>query len=76
MLGPPSTKGTFDDDLWIYIEITTSSSKLLDVGKKILITSIDSNALSKKLVNAKFKNYNFIYLCSNIVNNDFFKLYL
>ena len=39
MLGPPSTKGTFDDDLWIYIEITTSSSKLLDVGKKILITN-------------------------------------
>ena len=39
LLGPPSTKGTFDDDLWIYIEITTSSSKLLDVGKKILITN-------------------------------------
>ncbi len=47
---------------------------LIDAGcKNILITSVDSNALSKKLVNAKFKNYNFIYLCSNIVNDDFFK---
>ena len=39
LLGPPSTEGTFVDDLWIYIEITTRSSKILDFGKKKLINN-------------------------------------
>jgi outer membrane protein assembly factor BamE (lipoprotein component of BamABCDE complex) len=37
LLGPPSTKGSFDNDLWIYIERSTSSSKFLKLGKKTLI---------------------------------------
>ena len=42
LLGPPSTKSTFDNDVWIYIERkTTNSSKLLDFGqKKILISNV------------------------------------
>jgi outer membrane protein assembly factor BamE (lipoprotein component of BamABCDE complex) len=39
LLGPPSTSGTFDKDLWIYIERNTSSSKLSKLGKKTLITN-------------------------------------
>jgi len=39
LLGPPSTKGVFDNDLWIYIERKTSSSRLLRLGKKDLIVS-------------------------------------
>jgi len=39
LLGPPSTKGTFDKDLWIYIERNTSSSRLTKLGKKKLITN-------------------------------------
>ena len=39
LLGPPSTKGIFDKDLWIYIERKTSSSRLLRLGKKDLIVS-------------------------------------
>ena len=39
LLGPPSTKSNFDKDLWIYIEKNTSSTKLLKLGKKKLITN-------------------------------------
>ena len=56
LLGPPSTKSDFDGNLWIYIERTTSSSKLLKLGKKdlitnnILIVELDSKGiLSKKI---------------------------
>ena len=33
LLGPPSTKSTFDKDMWIYIERSTSSSKITKLGK-------------------------------------------
>ena len=36
-IGPPSTKSTFDNDIYIYIEKKTSSSKLTKLGKKKLI---------------------------------------
>jgi len=39
LLGPPSTKSTFDKDMWIYIERSTSSSKITKLGKKVLITN-------------------------------------
>tara|TARA_Y100001970_G_C14208245_1_gene845345 strand:- start:114 stop:587 length:474 start_codon:yes stop_codon:yes gene_type:complete len=55
ILGPPSTKSTFDNDVWIYIERKiTNSSKLLDFGKKkiiknnILILEIDNKGLLVK----------------------------
>ena len=37
LLGPASTKSTFDNDMWIYIERVTSTSKITKLGKKILI---------------------------------------
>ena len=39
LIGPPSTKSTFDNDIFIYIERKTSSSKLTRLGKKILLTN-------------------------------------
>ncbi len=36
-IGPPSTKSSFDNDVYIYIERKTSSSKLTKLGKKVLI---------------------------------------
>ena len=39
LIGPPSTKSTFDNDVYIYIERKTSSSKLTKLGKKNLITN-------------------------------------
>lgn len=47
---------------------------LISAGcKKIILTAIDSDTLVKKIKKTKFKNYNFIYLCSNIINTNFFK---
>ena len=37
LLGPASTKSTFDNDVCIYIERVKSSSKVLRLGKKDLI---------------------------------------
>jgi len=36
-IGPPSTKSKFNNEIYIYIERKTSSSKLSKLGKKILI---------------------------------------
>ena len=59
IVGPPSTKSTFDNDIYIYIERKTSSSKITKLGKKKLITNnvlvleIDNSGL---LVNKSFYN--------------------
>jgi len=37
IIGPPSIKSTFDNDVYIYIEKKNSSSKLMKFGKKQLI---------------------------------------
>ena len=39
IIGPPSTKNTFDNEVYIYIERKTSSSKLTKLGKKKLLTN-------------------------------------
>ena len=37
LIGPPSTQSTFDNEVYIYIERKTSSSKLTKLGKKKLL---------------------------------------
>ena len=37
LIGPPSTKNSFDNEVYIYIERKTSSSKLSKFGKKTLL---------------------------------------
>ena len=64
LIGPPSTKSTFDNDVYIYIERKTSSSKLSKLGKKKLITNnvlvleVDFTGilLSKKFYNKEDMN--------------------
>ena len=34
LLGPPSTVGSFNNDLWIYIERKTDKGSLFTLGKK------------------------------------------
>ena len=67
-IGPPSTKSTFDNDVYIYIERKTSSSKLTKLGKKVLLTNnvlileIDNLGIlkSKKFYNKDdMNNYKF-----------------
>ena len=38
LLGPPSTKSRFDNDMWIYIERKTS--KFSDAENRLLLTHI------------------------------------
>ena len=39
LLGPPSTKSKFDNDLWIYIESEITNDKLLKLGGEKLIVN-------------------------------------
>ena len=61
LIGPPSTKSTFDNDLYIYVERKTSGSKLMKMGKKrlikndVLVLELDSKGL---LVAKSFYNKN------------------
>ena len=54
LLGPPSTKSTFNNDVWIYIERKTTKSNLITLGKKkllvnnVLVVEIDSRGLLVK----------------------------
>ena len=61
LLGPPSTKSRFDNDLWIYIESKKTRAKF---GKKkiyinnVLLLEIDNRGLlaKKELINIKNMN--------------------
>ena len=61
IIGPPSTKSKFDNDIYIYIERKTSSSKLTKLGKKkliannVLVLEIDSKGM---LLSKKFYDLN------------------
>ena len=54
LLGPPSTKSTFDNDVWIYIERKTTTKKLFKLAKKkilvnnVLVLEIDNYGLLAK----------------------------
>tara|TARA_B110000027_G_C15906056_1_gene206249 strand:+ start:32 stop:496 length:465 start_codon:yes stop_codon:yes gene_type:complete len=54
LLGSPSSKSTFDNDLWIYIERKTNQSTLTKFGKEkiiinnVLILEINSMGLLQK----------------------------
>ena len=59
LIGPPSTKSSFDTDVFIYIEKKTSSSRLTKLGKKtllannVLVLELDNKGI---LLNKKFFN--------------------
>ena len=54
LLGPPSTKGSFDNDLWIYIERQKVGKRIYSLGEKklaknnVLILEINSMGLLAK----------------------------
>ena len=61
LLGPPSTKNSFDNDIWIYIERKTTVSQIRTLGKRklllnnVLILEFDNRGL---LVKKEFFNKN------------------
>ena len=54
LLGPPSTKSTFDNDIWIYIERKTTTKKLFKLAREkvlvnnVLVLEIDNYGLLTK----------------------------
>jgi outer membrane protein assembly factor BamE (lipoprotein component of BamABCDE complex) len=54
LLGPASTKSTFDNDIWIYIERKTTTKKLFKLAREkvlvnnVLVLEIDNNGLLAK----------------------------
>ena len=54
LLGSPSTKSTFDNDLWIYIERKTDQSSLVKFGAEkiiinnVLVLEIDNRGMLEK----------------------------
>ena len=54
LLGPPSTKSAFNNDLWIYIERKKTTSNIKNLGKKktyvnnVLLLEIDNKGLLAK----------------------------
>jgi len=59
ILGPPSTKSTFDNDIWIYIERKTTTNNFFKLAKEkiivnnVLVLEIDNYGL---LVGKEFYN--------------------
>ena len=61
ILGPPSTKSTFDNDIWIYIEREITNEKLFKLGKEKLLTNnvlvLEINSQGK-LIDKQFYDMN------------------
>jgi len=64
LLGPASTKSTFDNDMWIYIERVSSSSKISKLGKKtllknnVLILTLDNKGILSEKIFLNKENMN------------------
>ena len=77
LIGPPSTKSSFDNDVLIYIEKKTGNSKLTKLGKKellvnnVLVLEINERGI---LVNKKFYDKNDMKQI-NFDNNETFVSY-
>jgi outer membrane protein assembly factor BamE (lipoprotein component of BamABCDE complex) len=73
LLGPASTKSTFNSNMWIYIERVTSSSKLSKLGKKkliknnVLIIEINNEGLLLKKIFLNKDNMNDIEFTEDFI---------
>ena len=78
-MGQPSTRGMTDDNLWIYIERTNSSGKLLKLGKdytkknNVLVLEFDKfGILAKKEFYNKEKMHK-VRFAKDITENEILK---
>ena len=79
ILGPPSVKSTFNNDLYFYIERKTTTGKIIKLGKKkylennVLVLEIDNRGI---LFNKEFydlNNMKKIEIVSNTTTVDYKK---
>ena len=79
LLGPPSTKGSFDNDIWIYIERQKTGTKIYTLGKKrinknnVLILEINEMGLLAKKDLLDIENMNEIKYSDKTTTNAYSK---
>ena len=79
ILGIPSTKSKFDNDIWIYIERKQTQSKFKNLGKMkifkndVLVLEIDSYGILKKKEFYNIKDMKKINVSENITTSEFQK---
>ena len=80
ILGNPSTKSKFDNDIWIYIERKQTQSKLKNLGKmviyenNVLVLEIDKYGLLKKKEFYDKNKMNNIKITKNVTGDNFRKI--
>ena len=79
ILGEPSTKSKFDNDVWIYIERKQTQSKLKNLGRmkiyenNVLVLEIDKYGLLKKKEFYNKDKMNNIKITKNVTGDNFRK---
>ena len=79
ILGDPSTKSKFDNDVWIYIERKQTQSKLKNLGRmkiyenNVLVLEIDKYGLLKKKEFYNKDKMNNIKITKNVTGDNFRK---
>mgnify|MGYP006113289547 FL=1 len=79
ILGPPSTVGTFDKNMLIYIERKTSSSKVTSLGKKellvnnVLIVELNSRGILETKILLNKENINDVDFLKSKTTFDYTK---
>ena len=79
LLGSPSSKSTFDNDLWIYIERKTNNSSLTAFGadniviNNVLLLEINSMGLLEKKEFLNINNMNNIKFSKETTKSDYQK---
>ena len=79
ILGNPSTKSSFDNDIWIYIERKQTQSNIKNLGKmkiyenNVLVLEIDSYGLLKKKDFYNLDDMNDLKVSKNITGQTFKK---
>ncbi len=79
LLGLPSTKSKFDDDVWIYIERKQTQSQLKNLGKMkifkndILVLEIDKYGLLKKKTFYDLQDMNKIKIANETTKSGLLK---
>ena len=77
IFGPPSTVSTFDEDIWIYIEIKKVNQSIVKLGKKkikknnTLIVKFDNRSLVNKVDFIDIDNLNQLKLSDKVTEKEF-----
>ena len=77
IFGPPSTISTFNEDIWIYIELKKVNQSIVKLGKKrikknnTLIVKFDNRSLVNKVDFIDIENLNQLKLSDKVTEKEF-----